>query len=122
MKRFVSLGALLGLGALIVGPAPGATGGCGAQDVEADFVASCVEFRSWDCVRKSQRGDLDATEEALQSCVDEEAVICEEIGFWRTDCQPYPTHRDVDNCVEQLQRADTLLTPFDEIPECDFCP
>lgn len=112
---------LLTLGALIVGPTPGQTGGCGNADQPAPFVSSCSEWRAWDCVRARSRGDL-TDDEALQMCVDEEDQACREIADWPLDCQPFPTVRDVNNCIEQLQRADMVDVPFEEIPECDFCP
>ena len=112
---------LLALGALIVGPAPGSTGGCGNADEPAPFVSSCSEWRAWDCVRDRSRGDL-ADDDELQACVDAENQACMDIGDWPLDCQPFPTMRAVNNCVEQLQRADMVNVPLEELPECDFCP
>ena len=110
-----------GLASLILAPTPGATGGCGNADEPAEFASSCTEWRSWDCVRARNRGEL-RDDYALQVCVDEQDQRCADIGDWPLTCEPVPTNRNVANCVEQLQRADMVDVPFEEIPECDFCP
>ena len=116
--RLLLLGAL---GSLLVAPAPGKTGGCGATNGLADAEQACLTVGSWECVRDQQSGILGAGDEVLQECVDAVGDGCSG-SMWPLECQPYPTQREVDACVEQLQRADQLSTPSEDIPECDFCP
>lgn len=111
---------VMGLASLILAPTPGPTGACGATDAVADAADTCLITGSWECRRMQVLGELTSDEE-VQECVDELARLCA-TAMWPLECQPYPTNREVDFCVETLQRADTVDVPFDEIPECDFCP
>ncbi|MEM6960024.1 MAG: hypothetical protein AAF645_30370 [Myxococcota bacterium] len=117
MKRLLPFLALL-----LVGPAPGNTGGCAAsqEDDGADFLAFCLESRSFACLRAEARGE----EVDVQACVDAALESCEAIGFWPPSCEPPPRIRETDACIDELRRSDNLnlrLRGDDGLPEIDEC-
>lgn len=109
-----------GLGALMMGPAPGESGGCSSDGSEeiADFFDFYQESRGYVCLRDRARGEA----VDIQECVNEVARTAETIGGWPFDCQPFPTQREADGCVAELMRADNIELQLEDIPECTLCP
>ncbi|MEM1415677.1 MAG: hypothetical protein AAGH15_12290 [Myxococcota bacterium] len=113
----------LPLGLLLVGPAPGDTGGCTGDSVErAEFVPNCVEWSRFDCQRLSFQDPPPADFTTLQECIDRQAEVCTNIGDWPGTCVPEPTLREINNCLEALRNVENLDAPeLTDIPECVFC-
>lgn len=109
---------LLGLLALSLGPAPGEVGGCGAEVEEADAEAFCLAQTAWDCRRQEARGEIGAEE--VQGCVDQSVVDCEGTN-WPFTCQPFPTDRQAQACIDQLSLASNVDRAIADIPECQLC-
>lgn len=114
--------ALLTAAVLCLAPAPGNTGGCGADstDEAADFVDFCLRSRSFACVRNEARGE----EDDVQTCVDAALESCTAIGFWPATCEPPPRVREIDACINTLRRSDNLDLRLSEqaVEECRLCP
>lgn len=111
-----------GLAALMMGPAPGESGGCSSDGSEAisDFQDFYIASRGWVCRRDIERGEpLD-----LQECVNEAARAAPDVngGDWPFECNPFPTRRETDACLAELMRADNLELQLEDIPECTLCP
>ena len=118
MKRALIV---VGLAALLVGPTPGATGGCGADPLDgpADVIRYCMEKEELACERQRLRGDLE--EEEANDCRRAVRLLCAR-RFWPADCRP--TRRVAQGCLNALPAVETLHTPEDEIEECKadkFC-
>ncbi len=112
MKRI----ALMALLALAAGPAPGEVGGCGSDAVVADAEDFCRQRDAWECRRREYRGEIDD----VQSCVDAVEPSCE--GFnWPFTCQPFPTNREVQACLDALALVSNATRELGEIPQCQLC-
>ena len=117
------LALFLPLALLLVGPAPGDTGGCAGDEVErVPPDTFCLEVGRFNCQRLSFQNPPPEGFAGLQACVDEEADDCSRVGSWPGDCFPEPTTRELDNCIEALRLAENVDAELADIPECDVCP
>ncbi len=108
---------------LLVGPAPGDTGGCAGDEVERVAPGTfCFEQGRFNCQRLSFQNPPPDGFLGLQECVDERAEFCSTVGAWPGDCFPEPTARELDNCIEALRLAENVDVELEDIPECDVCP
>jgi len=100
---------------LLVGPAPGAVGSCGGDDLtgEAELIPYCQEREELICERKRRRGEL--TDEGAQTCRHEVRELCEH-RFFPNECRP--TERVAQACLNALRSLDTVKTKEKDIPEC----
>ena len=112
MKRVI----LMGLRTLAVGPAPGEVGGCGSDSTVADAEDFCRQRDAWECRRLEYLGEI----VDVQGCVDVIPAECE--GFnWPFTCQPFPTNRQVQACLDALALTSNVEKELSEIPECTLC-
>jgi len=120
------------LGLLSIAPAPGEVGGCGADTVVADPVDFCLQAGFWECERANARGEFGRPESEFmntQECVD--ALVPDPRSDprgncagsqWPFDCTPFPTEREAQDCIDQLQIVDNINTPRSMISQCQLCP
>ncbi|MEO0325383.1 MAG: hypothetical protein AAF447_20675 [Myxococcota bacterium] len=120
MRRLVLL---TPLALLLLGPAPGDTGGCaGDETVRVDPGTFCEEQGRFNCQRLSFQNPPPEGYPGLQACVDERANFCSNVDAWPGDCFPEPTARELDNCIEALRLAENVDAELEDISECDVCP
>ncbi len=114
--RFKQL-AMLALLTLCVGPAPGEVGGCGSEATVADARDFCQQRDAWECRRAEFRGEIDD----VQACVDLIPDACASAN-WLFSCEPFPTNRETQGCIDQLALVTNIDKESSEIPECQPCP
>lgn len=105
--------------AALVGPAPGDVGSCGEAPRGVDATEYCRIREAWLCRRQQARGELTPAQE--RTCIDNAVARCRSVAGWPPDCQPRPTQREAQACIDQLRRKDNLDTPVSEIPRCHLC-
>ncbi len=100
---------------LCTAPTPGATGGCGGDDLDdaADVRAYCSEREQLVCVRRYLRKEISARDR--DSCRYDAVERCMSRTF-PNECRP--TQRVADACLNALASFDTLDRDEESIEEC----
>ena len=114
-SRVLALGPLL-LALLLMGPAPGETGGCGGELPVADAADFCAERDGYVCRRAEARGEITNVRE----CFDAIEERCDRAS-WPITCDPPPTRAETDACIDELRRVDNLNVDEADIAECRLC-
>ncbi|MEM9067782.1 MAG: hypothetical protein AAGE52_04725 [Myxococcota bacterium] len=107
---------LIGLLALCVGPAPGEVGGCNSDTTVADAEDFCRQQSAWICRRQEFRGEI----ADVQGCVDEIPAACAGSN-WPFTCQPFPTNREAQACIDALALESNVETPVEDLSACNLC-
>ena len=117
MRAFSTALVALPLALLAVGPAPGDIGGCGNHDQIADPIYHCERRVIIDCAR---RNALDPSFD-VNGCIATEQMPCQRVNRWI--CEPPPTVRQSQACLDAFQDVDNIRTAYEAIPECiALCP
>lgn len=112
---------LLLLVPVLVGPAPGAVGGCGCGsdplDEPVDLEAYCIEREQLVCVREFERGVGSVFDR--DDCRREVIDLCSTRSFPR-GCSP--SKRKASACLNALHARSTLGETVNQLKECrDLC-
>ncbi|MCB9627056.1 MAG: hypothetical protein H6725_06770 [Sandaracinaceae bacterium] len=111
---------LLLLALLLVGPAPGEVGGCGADPFVVEAEDFCRDQAAWECRRAEARGELEG--ESLSACFDTIPNSCVGAG-WPPSCVPRPTSLQTNACLDALALEENVRVPIEELDACvDVCP
>lgn len=104
------------MGFFILAPTPGNVGGCTDEGGLSDAEQFCVDRDALYCARDFRKGFID--EEAYDACLADVEMGC--FGFaWNPEvCDPPPTQRRVDACVNALRSVEKLSIPNTMVLEC----
>ena len=117
MRVFSTALIALPLALLTVGPAPGDIGGCGDLDQIADPIYHCERRVIIDCAR---RNALDPSFD-VNGCISTNQAPCQRVNRWI--CEPAPSVRQSQACLDAFQDVDNIRVPYESIPECmTLCP
>lgn len=105
------------LALLSLGPAPGHVGACGEGTSAADPSQFCLEAGAWRCARRRARGEILPEEEL--GCRNEFMLMCPG-SAWPPDCDPPPTERQTDLCIDALSSAGRIGEAEPDLVECQL--
>ncbi|MBX3270060.1 MAG: hypothetical protein KF729_07345 [Sandaracinaceae bacterium] len=120
-RRFaLSLASLGLLYALLVGPAPGNVGGCGADLPIADAREHCINRRFWECRRDLEGSRI--TMDEFTACLGRISSMCD-AARWPDGCEP--TRSSAAECEILLSRSDFVAISTPDLlmmyGDCNLC-